>query len=97
MRLVFGLVLILGISLAGFAVYTVSQYFDASASALERERQRSSAVIQTVEIYAPSRNLTYGELLRPGSIHLPCLVCVMLDGQGGRPQAHPFFRQYQEI
>ncbi len=70
MRAVFGLVLLVGMGLAGFAVYTVSQYFDASASALERERQRSSAVIQTVEIYAPSRNLTYGELLRPEDVKL---------------------------
>ncbi len=63
MRAVFGLVLLIGMGLAGFAVYMVNQYMDTQASALERERQRAASAIQTVDIYAPSRNLTYGDLL----------------------------------
>lgn len=63
MRAVFGLVLLIGMGLAGFAVYMVNQYMDTQASALERERQRSANAIRTVDIYAPSRNLTYGDLL----------------------------------
>ena len=63
MRAVFGLVLLIGMGLAGFAVYMVNQYMDTQASQLERERQRSATAIRTVDIYAPSRSLTYGDLL----------------------------------
>lgn len=63
MRLVFGLVLLVGMGLAGFAVYLVNQQFASQESALERERQRSANVVSTVEIYAPSRDLTFGDLL----------------------------------
>lgn len=63
MRAVFGLVLLIGMGLAGFAVYMVNQYMETQASALERERQRSVTAIRTVDIYAPSRALTYGDLL----------------------------------
>ena len=63
MRAVFGLVLLLGMGLAGFAVYMVNQYLDTQSVALERERQRSANVVATVDIYSPSRDMTYGELL----------------------------------
>lgn len=63
MRAVFGLVLLVGMGLAGFAVYMVNQYMETQASQLERERQRSATAIRTVDIYAPSRSLTYGDLL----------------------------------
>ncbi|HEV8034889.1 Flp pilus assembly protein CpaB, partial [Yoonia sp.] len=52
-----------GMGLAGFAVYMVNQYMETQASQLERERQRSATAIRTVDIYAPSRSLTYGDLL----------------------------------
>ena len=68
MRLVFALVLLIGMGLAGFAVYTVNQYIGGLEAVAERERQRASNVIQTSEIYAPSRNLTYGEFLRPEDV-----------------------------
>ena len=70
MRAIFGLVLLVGMGLAGFAVYMVNQYMDEQGTALQRERERANAVVQTVEIYAPSRNLTYGELLRPEDVKL---------------------------
>lgn len=63
MRAVFGLVLLVGMGLAGFAVYMVNQYMDTQSSALERERQRAATAIRTVDIYAPARQLTYGDLL----------------------------------
>jgi pilus assembly protein CpaB len=63
MRAVFGLVLLIGMGLAGFAVYMVNQYMETQASQLERERQRSATAIRTADIYAPSRSLTYGDLL----------------------------------
>lgn len=70
MRILFGLVLLVGMGLAGFAVYMVNQYLDAQNSALQRERQRANAVIETIEIYAPAKNLTYGELLRREDLKL---------------------------
>jgi pilus assembly protein CpaB len=70
MRAVFGLVLLVGMGLAGFAVYMVSQQFDAREAELQRERQRASAVVQTVELYSPVRDITYGELLRPEDVKL---------------------------
>lgn len=63
MRGVFGLVLLIGMGLAGFAVYMVNQYMDTQSAALQRERERASNVVQTIDIYAPSRDLTYGERL----------------------------------
>ncbi|EBA13302.1 Flp pilus assembly CpaB [Roseobacter sp. CCS2] len=56
--------------LAGFAVYMVNQYMDTQASALEQERQRSATAIRTVDIYAPSRDLTYGELLTADDVQI---------------------------
>jgi pilus assembly protein CpaB len=70
MRAVFGLVLLFGMGLAGFAVYTVNQYMETQDNVLQRERQRANAVVQTTEIYAPARNLTYGESLKPEDLKL---------------------------
>ncbi len=63
MRAVFGLVLLVGMGLAGFAVYMVNQYMDDQAALLERERQRAANVVATIDVYSPSRNVTYGERL----------------------------------
>ena len=70
MRAVFGLVLLIGMGLAGFAVYMVNQYMDEQNALLERERQRARTVVQTVDIYAPTRDLTYGDLLRAEDVAL---------------------------
>lgn len=70
MRGVFGLVLLIGMGLAGFAVYMVNQYMDTQASLLQREQQRARAAIQTVDIYAPTRDLTYGDLLSAEDVKL---------------------------
>lgn len=63
MRAVFGLVLLVGMGLAGFAVYMVNGYFEQQEIRLQRERQRAASAITTVDVYAPSRDLTYGELI----------------------------------
>ncbi len=70
MRAVFGLVLLIGMGLAGFAVFMVKGYFDDQAAVLERERQRSATAIVTVDVYAPNRALTYGELLTADDVTL---------------------------
>lgn len=63
MRAVFGLVLLVGMGLAGFAVYLVNQQLDAQKNALEQERLRSANIVTTIDVYSPSRDMTYGERL----------------------------------
>ena len=70
MRGLFGLVLLVGMGLAGFAVYLVNQQLGNQEAMLERERQRAAQAVQTVDIYAPSRDLTYGDLLGPDDVQL---------------------------
>lgn len=61
MRLIFGLVLILGVALAGFAVYMAKSYIENYQTALEKERQSRPEPIKTVDIYVATRTLEYGE------------------------------------
>ncbi|WP_296423594.1 Flp pilus assembly protein CpaB [Yoonia sp.] len=70
MRAVFGLVLLIGMGLAGFAVFMVKGYFDAQAVQLAQEQRRSANAIATVDLYAPKRDLTYGELLTVDDVQL---------------------------
>ncbi len=70
MRAVFGLVLLVGMGLAGFAVYMVNQYMDTQSAALQRERARAANVIATVDLYSPSRDLTYGDLLTSDDVQI---------------------------
>lgn len=61
MRAVFGLVLVIGMGLAGFAVYMVKGYFEQQQVALARERAASAQQVPTVEVIAVNRAMTYGE------------------------------------
>ncbi|MBF9046155.1 Flp pilus assembly protein CpaB [Rhodobacterales bacterium LSUCC0031] len=65
MRLIFGLVLFLGIGLAGLAVQAVMTRFNQYQAALA---QQSAAIIPTVEVYVASRALRYGEVLSPADV-----------------------------
>ncbi len=70
MRAVFGLVLIVGLGLAGFAVYMAQGYFSAQSVALARERAVVAAQVPTVEVYAVNRTINYGEALTPEDVVL---------------------------
>lgn len=61
MRLVFGLVLIAGIGLAGFAVYMAQNYIGAYEAALRQERAKNVDAIPTQQIYVANRAIAYGE------------------------------------
>lgn len=63
MRMVFGLVLILGLGLAGFAVYMAQGLISKTQSELEAERQARLKMVPTVEVYVVNRALKYGEQL----------------------------------
>lgn len=67
MRLLFGLVLLLGLGLAGFSVKVAMDRFTQYQVALENQR---AAVVPTVEIYVAARQLRYGERLRPQDVQL---------------------------
>lgn len=61
MRSVFGLVLLLGMGLAGFAVYMVQGFVSEQETALAQERARAAQSVPTSKIYAPTRTVLYGE------------------------------------
>ncbi|MGR3321671.1 MAG: Flp pilus assembly protein CpaB [Pseudooceanicola sp.] len=63
MRSLFGLVLLLGIGLAGFAVYMVKGYMQTYEQQLAMERAQRPDIVPTVEVYVAERPLRYGETL----------------------------------
>ncbi|MFY0680577.1 MAG: Flp pilus assembly protein CpaB [Thalassovita sp.] len=63
MRAVFGLVLIVGLSLAGGAVYMAKNYIGSYQAELARAQNAQAKVIETVEVIVAKRALKYGEPL----------------------------------
>ena len=61
MRLVFGFVLVLGLGLAGFAVYMAKNYINSYQAQLAKERSQRAPAIQLADIYVAKRKLKYGE------------------------------------
>ncbi|NRP12361.1 hypothetical protein XMM379_001424 [Aliiroseovarius sp. xm-m-379] len=61
MRAVFGLVLVLGVALAGFAVYLARDYISAYQAQLEAERAAAAAIVPTLEVFVSDKPLTYGQ------------------------------------
>lgn len=64
MRMVFGLVLVLGLGLAGFAVYMAQGFISKTQAELEHERQARLKRVPTVEVFVVNRALKYGEQLQ---------------------------------
>ncbi len=63
MRAVFGLVLIVGVALAGGAVMMAQKYITAYKTELAKERQARQAVVPTQDVFVATRALRYGERL----------------------------------
>lgn len=63
MRLVFGLVLVVGVGLAGFAVYMAQGFIGDYQAQLEAERAARANAVPTVEVFVVNRGLRYGEQL----------------------------------
>ena len=59
MRVIFGLVLVLGMGLAGFAVFMVKDYMSAQQAQLQQERARAAMVVDVVEVIAPGGTKAY--------------------------------------
>jgi pilus assembly protein CpaB len=70
MRLVFGLVLIAGLGLAGFAVYMAQNYIGAYETALQQARQQTSANVPVTEVYVATRPIAYGEEITSEDVRL---------------------------
>lgn len=68
MRALFGLVLVIGMGLAGFAVYMVKGYFNDQQLALQQVKQQAAAVVPTVDVYAVNKPLAFGERVTPDDV-----------------------------
>jgi pilus assembly protein CpaB len=63
MRGVFGLVLLVGMGLAGFAVYMVNQQIEQTNSQLAEAQAQRDGAVRTVDVYTVNKAFTYGEVL----------------------------------
>lgn len=70
MRLVFGLVLLLGLGLAGFAVYMAKDYVNSTEAKLAAERAARSQIVPLVDVYVANRPIRYGERLAKEDVRL---------------------------
>ncbi|MEY4697585.1 MAG: Flp pilus assembly protein CpaB [Pseudomonadota bacterium] len=70
MRAVFGLVLLLGIALAGFSVYAVSSYVRQIEQSLRDERAFREALGPVVRVYVANKTLPYGAALTRDDVAL---------------------------
>lgn len=68
MRLVFGFVLLIGLGLAGFAVYMAKGYIDAHEIELARERANRAQIVPTTEVFVTARAIRYGERLEQSDV-----------------------------
>ncbi|MEQ9694833.1 Flp pilus assembly protein CpaB [Shimia sp. SDUM112013] len=70
MRAIFAVVLLVGLGLAGFAVYMAQNYIEGYQSALAKERATKKPEIKTKEVYVVTRAMKYGEELTPEDVKL---------------------------
>ncbi len=70
MRAVFGIVLVVGLALAGGAVMMVKNRITAYQSALDQERATRVQNIPTVDVYVATKPLKYGERLLPDAVRM---------------------------
>ena len=70
MRAVFGLVLIIGLALAGGAVYMIQGYIAQTEALLQKEREFSARVGNLVQVYVFNKPLKYGDALKPEDVQL---------------------------
>ena len=70
MRLVVGLVLVVGVGLAGFAVYMAQSYIQGYQTQLANERANRAPGIDTVDVYVATKALKYGQELNEDDVRL---------------------------
>jgi pilus assembly protein CpaB len=70
MRMVFGLVLVVGLALAGFAVYMAQGFISQTQNALDEERAIREKSGPLVEVYVANKALNYGDVLTKDDVQL---------------------------
>jgi pilus assembly protein CpaB len=70
MRMVFGLVLVVGLALAGFAVYMAQGFISQTQNALEQERAIRAKSGPLVEVFVVNKPLNYGDVLTKEDVQL---------------------------
>jgi Flp pilus assembly protein CpaB len=65
MRIIFVLVLIAGVGLAAFAVSVAMDRFDQYQTAIAQQRD---AIVPTTDVFVVTRQVRYGEPIRPGDV-----------------------------
>ncbi len=70
MRSIFGLVLLVGLGLAGFAAYMAQNYIAGYQNQLAKERAARSKMIKTVKVYVANQPLAYGHTLTTEDVRL---------------------------
>lgn len=70
MRMVFGLVLLVGVALAGGAVYMAKNYIGAYQAELARERAAAEKIVPTVPVYVADRSMKYGDQITREDVRL---------------------------
>ncbi|MGC3936335.1 Flp pilus assembly protein CpaB [Roseobacter sp. EG26] len=68
MRMVFGLVLLAGLGLAGGAVYMAKNYIGEYQAQLARAKANERAIVPTETVYVATRALKYGETLQQADV-----------------------------
>lgn len=63
MRLIFGLVLLAGLALAGGAVYMAKNYIGQYQTALAKERAERQKMVKTIPVFVADRAFKYGEAM----------------------------------
>lgn len=97
MRMVFGLVLIVGIALAGFAVYMAQGYISQTQAALERERATLAKIGPLAEVFIVTKPFAYGETVTEADVRqIPWPKSALPEGaftdkaalfpEGGKPR-----------
>lgn len=70
MRMVFGLVLAIGLALAGVAVFMAQGYLKQTQSALDQERELKRKTGRLVEVYVVNKPLNYGDVVSMDDVQL---------------------------
>ena len=68
MRVIFGLVLLAGVALAGGAVYMAKDYIGQYQSELARAQEMQQQIVATQTVYVAARKLHYGDTLEPEDV-----------------------------
>ena len=70
MRAIFGLVLIVGMALAGAAVYLIQQHMARTEALLQKEREFNARAGKLVEVFVFTKPLKYGDALTDADVQL---------------------------